>query len=119
MHAAASLPTTGGLTGIADEGTCGINTNTVIRIYERENMLVDSVPMENLFSSLPIEYQLLYGTACGYLDSSNLVHEAVLDSIGGVYGAFPQEELLRDIWINPSPITIDCLDPFLISLNSR
>ena len=74
---------------------------------------------ENLHTSLPIEYQLKYGTACGYLDRPNLVCQTITDGVVGTYVALPEEKLLCDFWINPRPITIDGLDAFLIGLNRR
>jgi len=70
-------------------------------------------------SSLPIEYQLKYGTACGYFNGPQFVGEATLDGVGGAYGAFPQEKLLCGFWINSSPVVVDSLDSLLVGLNRR
>ena len=75
--------------------------------------------MQNLHTSLPIEYELKYGTPCGYFDVSNGMGNPPAYGISGIDGAFPQEKLLCDFWINPSPVTIDRFDPFLIGLNRR
>jgi len=72
---------------------------------------------DNLHTSLPIEYELKYGTACGNLDSSNFVSKAACDSLGGIYIALPKEKLLCDFWVNPSTLIIDSLDALLVPLN--
>ena len=71
----------------------------------------------DLHTSLPIEYQLKYGTACGNLDGTNFMSKTPGDSIGGSYVALPKEELLCDLRINPTPITVDGLDALLVFLN--
>lgn len=80
-------------------------------------LLVRHPVLENLHTSLPIEYQLKYGTACGYLNGPNLVSNAASNGISGVYGAFPQEELLCEFWINPRPLVVDSLDSLVIGLD--
>lgn len=56
---------------------------------------------ENLHTSLPIEYQLQYGTPCGYLNGPNFVSNSAGNGVSGAYGALPQEVLLCGFWINP------------------
>ncbi len=73
----------------------------------------------NLHSSLPIEYKLKYGTACGYLNVSDSVGDTLRDGVGGINGAFTKEKFLCDFWINPSPVTVDCFNPLLVGLNRR
>ena len=68
-------------------------------------------------SSLPIEYQLQYGTACGNLDWSDVVRKATGDRVCGTYVGFPQKEILGVLWTNPRPFTVDSLDSLLIRLD--
>jgi hypothetical protein len=70
-------------------------------------------------SSLPIEYQLKYGTACGDVNGSYFVGETALNSLGGTDVTFPQEKLFCGFWINPSPLVVDSLNSLLIGLNRR
>ncbi len=77
----------------------------------------DATTMSNhLHTSLPIEYQLKYGTACGNLDSANFMSKPLSDSSGGGYVALPEEKLFCDLRINPRPITVDSLDALLVLL---
>ncbi len=73
----------------------------------------------NLHTSLPIEYELKYGTARGYVNAADIVCDPALHGISGVHRALSQEKPLGDFWINPSPVTIDCPDLLLIGLNRR
>ena len=70
-------------------------------------------------SSLPIEYELKYGTACGNLDIAQLMSKAASDSICGIYGGFAEKEILGVLWTNSSPLPIDGFDPLLIGLHRR
>ena len=75
------------------------------------------VMLDNLHSSLPIEYQLKYGTACGHVDFAHFVREATGDRVCGPYGGFSQEEFFGVLWTNPSPLVVDGLDSLLVRLN--
>ena len=75
--------------------------------------------LRTLHSSLPIEYQLKYGTACGNLDFTHLVGDSASDRVGGVYGGFSQEEFFGILWTNPSPFAVNGLDALLVSLDRR
>jgi hypothetical protein len=68
----------------------------------------------NLHSSLPIEYQLNYGTACGYLDISRFMNKTSINGIRGVDGLLSQEELLRLLGIDSGSILVNRGDPLLI-----
>lgn len=75
--------------------------------------------MRNLHTTLPIECELKYGTARGYAHAANPMGDTAFHGIVGVDRALAQEKLFGDFWINPSPVTIDSLDPLLIGLNRR
>ncbi|HTP45065.1 MAG TPA: hypothetical protein VMJ13_10885, partial [Candidatus Acidoferrum sp.] len=67
-------------------------------------------------SSLPVEYKLKYGTACGHVDFAHFVREATGDRVCGPYGGFSQEEFFGVLWTNPSPLVVDGLDSLLVRL---
>ncbi len=75
--------------------------------------------LELSHTSLPIEYQLKYGTACGNLDFSQLVCEAPGDSLGGIYGGLTEKKSFGVIWVNSSPVSVDSFDSLLVRLNGR
>ena len=74
---------------------------------------------DNLHSSLPVEYQLQYGTACGNLDISQFVNKAAINGIPGAHGDLSQEEVFRVIRVDACPIVVDGFDALLIGANRR
>lgn len=72
-----------------------------------------------LISSLPIEYELKYGTASGNIDSPHLVSDSPVDCILRADRGFSQEQLLCGLRLYSSPITIDSLNALLVRLNQR
>lgn len=75
--------------------------------------------LSDMTSSLPIEYQLEHGTACGNIDDANLVSEPPVHCVFSDNIALPKEHLLCGIWLDASPVTINRLDALLISLDRR
>jgi len=69
---------------------------------------------ENVFSSLPVEYQLNYGTARGDLDLLQFVNKSPINGIWGVDGCLSQEELLRLFGIDPRSLLINGRDSLLV-----
>ena len=61
---------------------------------------------ESSHSSLPIEYQLQYGTACGDLDLSQVVNNAPNFGITSANGCFPEEVLLCGFGSDASPLAV-------------
>jgi hypothetical protein len=74
---------------------------------------------DSLHTTLPIEYQLNYGTACGDLNGLNPMSQTVSDGFVGVHSILPQENFFGPVRINSSPLVIDSLDALMVSLNSR
>ena len=73
--------------------------------------------LRNLTSSLPIEYELKYGTACGDLDGTDFVSQAFGYGVLSGDVAFPKEKLLCRFWLNPSPLVVNRLDALLVPLD--
>ncbi len=64
--------------------------------------------------SLPVEYQLKYGTAFGNLDFTQFVNNPVTNCFVGIDGCLLQEELLSDFRTNTRTLLVDSLDPLLV-----
>jgi len=74
---------------------------------------------ENLHSSLPIEYQLKYGTAIGNANISDFVNQSTSFSVFCGHPSFPQEQFFGVGLLDTSPFLIDVRDPSLVRLNRR
>jgi len=72
---------------------------------------------ENLHSSLPIEYQLNYGTACRDLNVSQFMNKSTINGIAGAEGCLSQEELFRILGIEPGSLLVDRPDALLVGPN--
>ncbi len=75
--------------------------------------------MSQNITSLPIEYQLLYGTARGNADVSDFVNNTSVSGVRGANGTFSQEELFGLFRSDPGAITVDSHNPLLVRLNRR
>lgn len=74
---------------------------------------------ELLHTSLPVEYELRYGTACRNLHVSDFMRQTTADCIGGVYSAFAEEKALSVFPADPCPTVVNVFDAFVIGLNGR
>ena len=69
----------------------------------------------DVHSSLPVEYQLEYGTAFGNADLTQFVNNPQPYSFGGANSGFLDEILLRHLKSDAGAIVIDSCNPLLIS----
>jgi len=72
---------------------------------------------DSLHTTLPIEYQLQYGTACGNLNGLDSMSQAAGNGLNGVHGVLSQENLFCSIRVNPRPLVIDSLDSLVVGLD--
>ena len=70
-----------------------------------------------LHSSLPIEYKLQYGTACGNLNGLDSMSNSVFNSLSGIPSGLAQENLFGTLRINSRPLVVNSLDALVIGLN--
>lgn len=73
----------------------------------------------NLHSSLPFEYQLKYGTACGNLDVAQLMNNAAAQGIWSPDSGLSEEIPLRFFWSDARAFSVDIGNSCLISLDRR
>ena len=85
-----------------------------MRLFREE---ITKAMSENLHSSLPIEYQLSYGTAKGNFDLAQLVNNTSLFCDSSSQIAFPKEKTLSVIGSDSSPLAVNGLDSLLVSLD--
>ncbi len=72
---------------------------------------------DSLHTTLPIEYQLQYGTPCGNLNGLDSMSETSANGFSSVHSAFAQENCFCSVRINSRPLVIDGLDSLVIGLN--
>ena len=71
--------------------------------------------MEDEFTSLPLEYQLRYGTAFRNADLSEFVNNTKSHCIIRTDGSFLTEKLLSHIRSDESALVVDGGDPLVVS----
>ncbi len=74
---------------------------------------------DNSHSSLPIEYQLNYGTACGNLDVTQFMNNAPPQCVTSPDSGLPEEKPLRIFWGDSGTFTVDVSNSRLIGLDRR